>query len=62
MILTFSHVASELGILKKLGDSATPVTGAELAEISQADPVLISSSLCAVFAVQTAVRNAILTQ
>ncbi len=45
MILTFSHVASELGILKSLADSPTPISGTDLAKSSNVDRVLLGACL-----------------
>ena len=44
MILTFSWVASNLGIFEKLAKSNAPLTGASVAASAKADPELISMS------------------
>ncbi|OPB41870.1 hypothetical protein A0O28_0104300 [Trichoderma guizhouense] len=42
MILTFSHIACELGIFTSLANSTVPVTTTILAQSSKADPLLLS--------------------
>ena len=43
MLLTFSEVASNLGLFRSLAESSTPLTGTFLAESTKADPVLMST-------------------
>ncbi|KAH0528889.1 hypothetical protein TsFJ059_003700 [Trichoderma semiorbis] len=45
MILTFSHIACELGIFNSLANSMVPVTTTTLAQSSKADPLLLSRIL-----------------
>ncbi|KAL7940842.1 S-adenosyl-L-methionine-dependent methyltransferase [Trichoderma barbatum] len=45
MILTFSHIACELGVFNTLAKSTVPVTVTALAKSSQADPLLLSRIL-----------------
>lgn len=49
MILTFSHIACELGIFNSLANSTVPITTTTLAQSSKADPLLLSMLITLAF-------------